>query len=117
MFVLRHSVTCCVADEIQRFMEEVKSLSYEDKPPYEKLRSILKAGLKAVQAKDDGKLEFTPVNGAVPPPAKVSTHTLTHTHTNTLKQTTTLIVQGIKRSSNDLLRHSFFFFFWCYCNT
>ncbi|XP_036928498.1 serine/threonine-protein kinase VRK1 [Acanthopagrus latus] len=59
-------------DEIQRFMEEVKSLSYEDKPPYEKLRSILKAGLKAVQAKDDGKLEFTPVNGAVPPPAKVT---------------------------------------------
>uniref|UniRef100_A0A671XGD3 VRK serine/threonine kinase 1 n=1 Tax=Sparus aurata TaxID=8175 RepID=A0A671XGD3_SPAAU len=57
-------------DEIQKFMEEVKSLSYEDKPPYEKLRSILKAGLKAVQAKDDGKLEFTPVNGAVPPPAK-----------------------------------------------
>ena len=39
------------------------------------------------------------------------THTHTHTHTNTLKQTTTLIVQGIKRSSNDLLRHSFFFFF------
>ena len=89
MFVLRHSVTCCVADEIQRFMEEVKSLSYEDKPPYEKLRSILKAGLKAVQAKDDGKLEFTPVNGAVPPPAKVSTHTHTHTHTHLFKRSST----------------------------
>ncbi|XP_070836198.1 serine/threonine-protein kinase VRK1 [Chaetodon trifascialis] len=60
-------------DEIQRFMEEVKSLEYQDKPPYEKLRSILQAGLKAMQAKDDGKLEFTPVNGAVSPPAKKTT--------------------------------------------
>uniref|UniRef100_A0A8C4FH94 non-specific serine/threonine protein kinase n=1 Tax=Dicentrarchus labrax TaxID=13489 RepID=A0A8C4FH94_DICLA len=51
-------------DEIQRFMEEVKSLGYQDKPPYEKLRSILRAGLKAIQAKDNGKLEFTPVIGA-----------------------------------------------------
>lgn len=55
-------------------MEEVKSLGYQDKPPYEKLRSILQAGLKTIQAKDDGKLEFTPINGAVSPPAKVSTH-------------------------------------------
>ncbi|XP_076605717.1 serine/threonine-protein kinase VRK1 [Chaetodon auriga] len=60
-------------DEIQRFMEEVKSLEYQDKPPYEKLRSILQAGLKAMQIKDDGKLEFTPVNGAVSPPAKKTT--------------------------------------------
>lgn len=60
-------------DEIQRFMEQVKSLGYQDKPPYEKLRSILLAGLKAVQAKDDGKLEFTPVNGAVSPLAKRTT--------------------------------------------
>ncbi|KAM9341757.1 serine/threonine-protein kinase VRK1 isoform 2-T3 [Symphorus nematophorus] len=57
-------------DEIQRFMEEVKSLGYQDKPPYDKLRSILQAGLKAAQAKDDGKLEFTPVNGAVSPAKK-----------------------------------------------
>lgn len=56
-------------------MEEVKSLGYQDKPPYDKLRSILQAGLKAIQAKDDGKLEFTPVSGAVSTPAKVSTHT------------------------------------------
>lgn len=46
-------------------MEEVKSLGYQDKPPYETLRSILQAGLKAIQAKDDSKLEFAPVNGAV----------------------------------------------------
>ncbi|GAA6233159.1 serine/threonine-protein kinase VRK1-like [Lates japonicus] len=57
-------------DEIQKFMEEVKSLGYQDKPPYEKLRSILQAGLKTIQAKDDGKLEFTPINEAVSPPAK-----------------------------------------------
>uniref|UniRef100_A0A3Q4BUN8 non-specific serine/threonine protein kinase n=1 Tax=Mola mola TaxID=94237 RepID=A0A3Q4BUN8_MOLML len=54
----------CVVDEIQRFIEEVKSLGYQDEPAYEKLRSILQAGLKATQAKDDGKLDFTPVNAA-----------------------------------------------------
>lgn len=63
----------CVAEEIRKFMEEVKSLGYEDKPPYEKLRSILQAGLKAIQAKDDGKLKFTPVSGSASPPAKVRT--------------------------------------------
>ncbi|XP_028252283.1 serine/threonine-protein kinase VRK1 [Parambassis ranga] len=60
-------------DEIQRFMQEVQSVEYQDKPPYEKLRSILQAGLKAIQAKDDGKLEFTSVNGATSPPAKKTT--------------------------------------------
>ncbi|XP_040915844.1 serine/threonine-protein kinase VRK1 [Toxotes jaculatrix] len=60
-------------DEIQKFMEEVNSLGYQDKPHYEKLRSILQAGLKTIQAKDDGKLEFAPVSGAVPPPAKKTT--------------------------------------------
>ncbi|XP_042357127.1 serine/threonine-protein kinase VRK1 isoform X2 [Plectropomus leopardus] len=59
-------------DEIQRFMEEVKSLEYLDKPPYENLRSILQAGLKAIQAKDDGKLIFSPVIGAVSSPAKTT---------------------------------------------
>lgn len=52
-------------------MQEVKALEYHDKPSYEKLRSILQAGLKAIQAKDDGKLEFTTVNGAATS-AKVS---------------------------------------------
>uniref|UniRef100_A0A3P9IG14 non-specific serine/threonine protein kinase n=1 Tax=Oryzias latipes TaxID=8090 RepID=A0A3P9IG14_ORYLA len=50
-----------VADEIQRFMEEVKSLGYKDKPRYEKLRSVLQSGLKSLQQKDDGRLEFTAV--------------------------------------------------------
>ncbi|KAM4541779.1 serine/threonine-protein kinase VRK1 [Odontesthes bonariensis] len=59
--------------EMQRFMEEVKSLGYQDKPPYEKLRSILRDGLKAIKAKDEGKLEFTPVNGAVSLPVKKTT--------------------------------------------
>ncbi|XP_039994146.1 serine/threonine-protein kinase VRK1 isoform X1 [Xiphias gladius] len=57
-------------DEIQKFMEEVKSLGYQDRPPYEKLRTILQTGLKTIRAKDDGKLEFAPVNGAVSPPAQ-----------------------------------------------
>lgn len=61
----------CIADEIQKFMEEVKTLGYQDKPPYAKLRSILHAGLKAIQAKDDGKLEFTAAPGAVSVAAKV----------------------------------------------
>ncbi|XP_037343321.1 serine/threonine-protein kinase VRK1 isoform X1 [Pungitius pungitius] len=59
--------------EIQRFMEEVTSLGYQDKPPYDKLRSILQAGLEAIQAKDDGKLQFSPVSGGVPPPTKKAT--------------------------------------------
>uniref|UniRef100_H3CLR5 VRK serine/threonine kinase 1 n=1 Tax=Tetraodon nigroviridis TaxID=99883 RepID=H3CLR5_TETNG len=46
-------------DEIQKFMEEVKSLGYKEKPKYEALACILKTGLKAIRAKDDGKLEFT----------------------------------------------------------
>lgn len=57
-------------------MEEVKALDYQDSPPYEKFRSILQAGLKSIQAKADSKLEFTPVSGAVSPPAKVSAHTV-----------------------------------------
>lgn len=49
-----------IVDEIQKFIEEVKSLGYKEKPKYEVLACILKAGLKAIRAKDDGKLEFTP---------------------------------------------------------
>uniref|UniRef100_A0AAQ4R363 non-specific serine/threonine protein kinase n=1 Tax=Gasterosteus aculeatus aculeatus TaxID=481459 RepID=A0AAQ4R363_GASAC len=62
--------------EIQRFMEEVTSLGYRDRPAYDKLRSILQAGLEAIQAKDDGKLQFSPPVGggvAAPAPAQVST--------------------------------------------
>lgn len=54
-------------------MEEVKSLGYKEKPKYEALACILKTGLKAIRAKDDGKLEFTPPTGAVSP-AKVRGH-------------------------------------------
>lgn len=63
-----------VIDEIKRFMEEVKTLGYQDKPPYERLRSILQAGLKSIQAKDDGKLDFTTVNGTTSPHAQVNSH-------------------------------------------
>ncbi len=75
---------CCVTDEIQRFMDEVKSLGYKDRPQYEKLRLILRAGLKAIQAKDDDKLEFTPVNGAMSPPALVRANNI-HTQIQQLK--------------------------------
>lgn len=68
-----------VPDEIQRFMEEVKSLGYQDKPPYEKLRAILQNGLKAIRAKDDNQLEFSPVRGAPAPAVKVRTHQHTET--------------------------------------
>ena len=76
-------------------MEEVKTLSYTDKPAYQKLRSILEAGLKSIGTKDDDKLEFSSVvssNGAGPSSsAKVSAQTHvarkdrhTHTYTNVL---------------------------------
>ncbi|XP_068451637.1 serine/threonine-protein kinase VRK1 isoform X2 [Clinocottus analis] len=57
--------------EIQRFMEEVTSLDYQDRPAYDKLRSILQAGLEAIKAKDDGKLKFTPAD--ISPPAQKTT--------------------------------------------
>ena len=55
-----------------KFMEEVKSLGYTDKPDYQKLRSILQQGLKSIGATDDDKLDFSvSVNGAGPSAAKV----------------------------------------------
>ncbi|XP_038146576.1 serine/threonine-protein kinase VRK1 [Cyprinodon tularosa] len=60
-------------DEIQRFMEEVKSLGYQDKPQYERLRSILQNGLRSIQAEDDSQLEFTPLSGVPALPAKKAT--------------------------------------------
>lgn len=50
-------------DELQQFMEEVKTLGYQDKPPYERLRAILQGGLKSIQSKDDGRLEFSAASG------------------------------------------------------
>ncbi|KAI7804297.1 serine/threonine-protein kinase VRK1 isoform X4 [Triplophysa rosa] len=46
-------------DELGKFMQEVKSLGYMDKPDYAKLRSILQQGLKSMGASDDKKLDFT----------------------------------------------------------
>ncbi|XP_039994147.1 serine/threonine-protein kinase VRK1 isoform X2 [Xiphias gladius] len=61
-------------ENISQFMTECFSSQdkpgYQDRPPYEKLRTILQTGLKTIRAKDDGKLEFAPVNGAVSPPAQ-----------------------------------------------
>lgn len=50
-------------DELQRFMEEVKKLDFQDKPTYDTLRSILQMGLKSIQAKDNDILEFSVING------------------------------------------------------
>lgn len=51
-------------DELQQFLEEVKVLGYQDKPPYERLRSILQAGLRSLQSRDDGRLDFTAASGS-----------------------------------------------------
>uniref|UniRef100_A0A3Q3XAT0 non-specific serine/threonine protein kinase n=1 Tax=Mola mola TaxID=94237 RepID=A0A3Q3XAT0_MOLML len=85
----------------EKFIEEVKSLGYQDEPAYEKLRSILQAGLKATQAKDDGKLDFTPVNAAVSHPAQVNVDTLTlFTQHNTTQRNSPYLlteVNGVRK--------------------
>uniref|UniRef100_A0AAR2M0E7 Serine/threonine-protein kinase VRK1 n=1 Tax=Pygocentrus nattereri TaxID=42514 RepID=A0AAR2M0E7_PYGNA len=68
--------------EMAKFMEEVKSLGYTDKPDYQKLRGTLLQGLKSIGATDDDKLDFSvSVNGASPSAAKVRA-----TFSNTLKK-------------------------------
>lgn len=44
--------------EMIEYMEEVKSLEYNDKPSYQKLRTVLQLGLKSIGSKDDDKLDF-----------------------------------------------------------
>ncbi|KAF7704048.1 serine/threonine-protein kinase VRK1 [Silurus meridionalis] len=46
-------------EEMIKFMEEVKTLEYTDKPDYAKLRSILQQGLKSAGATDDDRLDFS----------------------------------------------------------
>ncbi|XP_071972163.1 serine/threonine-protein kinase VRK1 isoform X2 [Engystomops pustulosus] len=54
-------------DEIAKYMEAIASIGYVEKPQYQKLRDILLQGLKALGAKDDGKLDFSSVqNGGGP---------------------------------------------------
>uniref|UniRef100_A0A8C6NUP6 non-specific serine/threonine protein kinase n=1 Tax=Nothobranchius furzeri TaxID=105023 RepID=A0A8C6NUP6_NOTFU len=79
-------------DEIQRFLEEVKSLGYKDKPPYEKLRSILQSGLKSIQARDDGQLNFTAAS------VKVSTHTPVPGRVGSHPELSPAEVNGVKKS-------------------
>ncbi|KAJ7411624.1 Serine/threonine-protein kinase VRK1 [Willisornis vidua] len=45
-------------DEIAKYMEKVKLLSYEEKPVYQHFQEILLQGLKAIGQKDDGVLDF-----------------------------------------------------------
>ncbi|XP_040556993.1 serine/threonine-protein kinase VRK1 isoform X9 [Gallus gallus] len=45
-------------DEIRKYMEKVKQLSYEEKPVYPHFREILLQGLKSIGQKDDGVLDF-----------------------------------------------------------
>uniref|UniRef100_A0A4W4H673 non-specific serine/threonine protein kinase n=1 Tax=Electrophorus electricus TaxID=8005 RepID=A0A4W4H673_ELEEL len=58
---IRDFMKSCFAPEMEmtKFMEEVKSLGYTDKPDYQKLRSILQQGLKAVGG-DGDRLDFLP---------------------------------------------------------
>ncbi|XP_071601750.1 serine/threonine-protein kinase VRK1 isoform X3 [Heliangelus exortis] len=44
-------------DELAKYMEKVKLLSYEEKPVYQHFREILLQGLKAIGQKDDGVLD------------------------------------------------------------
>lgn len=60
-------------DELVKFMEEVKRLGYSDKPPYDKLRTILLDGLKSIGASADDKLNFAvTTNGIASPKAKTA---------------------------------------------
>lgn len=53
--------------EMAKYMKEITQLSYDAKPPYQKLRNILLQGLKALGSNDDGKLDFPATqNGHVP---------------------------------------------------
>lgn len=57
--------------ELAKFMQEVKSIGYSDKPDYAKFRTILQQGLKSIGATDDKKLDFTlSANGTGPAPVK-----------------------------------------------
>lgn len=56
-------------------MEEVKTLGYQDKPPYQRLRSILQAGFTRLKCKDDGRLDFPAASVVPPAPVQVPSHT------------------------------------------
>lgn len=56
-------------------MEEVKTLGYQDQPPYERLRSILQGGLRSIQSKDDGRLDFNAASGPSSSRVQVGPHT------------------------------------------
>lgn len=57
--------------ELAKFMQEVKSIGYSDKPDYAKFRAILQQGLKSIGVTDDKKLDFTlSANGTGPAPVK-----------------------------------------------
>lgn len=58
-----------------KFMEEVKTLGYTDKPDYAKLRHILQQGLKSIGAADDDKLNFA-VSGPGAGPSSVKVRPL-----------------------------------------
>ena len=55
-------------------MEMVAKLKFEEKPDYDKFRTLLKQGLKEGGYKDDGSLVFSTVknNNAAPAPKKKS---------------------------------------------
>ncbi|KAM8920797.1 serine/threonine-protein kinase VRK1 [Pelodytes ibericus] len=55
-------------DELKKYMEAVRELGYDEKPPYQRLRDLLLQGLKALGSKNDGKLDFPQTqNGDIRP--------------------------------------------------
>ncbi|XP_012692314.1 serine/threonine-protein kinase VRK1 [Clupea harengus] len=60
-------------EEMVKYMEEVKTLGYSDKPPYQKLRTILQSALTSLGASADNKLDFSmTTNGVSSPKAKTT---------------------------------------------
>ena len=58
--------------EIQRYLEYISSLKYQQEPDYEHIRKLLKDGLKRRGFTDDGKsVKFTPPACASPATADV----------------------------------------------
>lgn len=58
--------------KIQRYLEYVSSLKYQQEPDYEHIRELLKDGLKRRGFTDDGKsVKFTPPACASPATADV----------------------------------------------
>lgn len=60
-----HTQTYFILVEIQKYLEYINSLKYEDEPNYEYIRKLFRDGLKKRGCTDDGKnVNFTKVSSA-----------------------------------------------------